>query len=297
MAKCPKCGYKLKLWNISQFCPKCGINMRFYNFEEKFYRDAKNAELAHAAFHIKVRHFKGALVGSKLMIARLALAFLPLVVLLIPAGSFNFEMPLKTAEFSASLLGVVNLVMGSDLGFILGMGGSSFAGAEFGAVINALIAYAVVAVFALGVLLSSILSFISIKNMQKVICGFAAGGILASIAAQVVIYLSIGALKEGIMIIGSAGFGLYISIVAFAVVFAVNLIIHKQGVPVVYDEGMVERAEIYKKVRAGEVNINDLPQPVVETEETRKIEEEIRREEENVQKALEERAREEAASK
>ncbi len=297
MAKCPKCGYKLKLWNVSQFCPKCGVNMRFYNFEEKFYRDAKNAELAHAAFHIKVRHFKGALVGSKLMIARLALALLPVAVLLLPAGSFSFEMPLKSAEFSAGLLGIVNLVMGTDLGFIFGMSNSSLAGAEFGAAINALIAYAVVVVFVLGVLLSSILGFLSIRNMQKVICGFAACGILASIAAQVVMYISVASLKDSIMITGKAGFGLYLSMIAFAVVFAVNLIIHKKGVPVVYDEGMVERAEIYKKVKAGEINIDDLPQPVVETEETRKIEEEIRKEEENVQKALEERAREEAASK
>ncbi len=297
MAKCPKCGQKLKIWNVSQFCPKCGINMRFYGFEEKFYRDAKNAELAHAAFHIKVRHFKGALIGSKLMIARLALAFLPVIVLLLPAGNFHFEMPFKSADFSAGLLGVVNLVMGTDLSFILGMGGSSLAGAEFGAVTNALISYAVAVIFALGVLLSSILGFLSIKNMQKVICGFCTGGILASIAAQVVMYVSLGALNDSVMLTGKAGFGLYLLIIAFAIVFAVNFKIHKQGVPVVYDEGMVERAAIYKKVKAGEVNINDLPQPVVETEATRKIEEKIKTEEENVQKALEERAREEAAMK
>ncbi len=297
MAKCPKCGYKLKLWNISQFCPKCGVNMRFYGFEEKFYRDAKNAELAHAAFHIKVRHFKGALVGSKLMIARLALSLLPLAVLLLPAGNFYFEIPFKSADFSAGLLGIVNLVMSSDLGFIFGMGGSAFVGAEFSAVTNALIAYAVVVLFVLGVLISSVLGFLSIKNMQKVICTFAAGGIFSSIAAQVVMYLSVSSLKDSVMITGKAGLGLYLSIVAFAVVFAVNLIIHNKGVPVEYDEGMVERAEIYKKVKAGEINIDDLPQPVVETEETRKIEEEIRKEEENVQKALEEKAREEAVGK
>ncbi len=297
MAKCPKCGYKLKLWNVSQFCPKCGVNMRFYGFEEKFYRDAKNAELAHAAFHIKVRHFKGALVGSKLMTARLSLAFLPVIALLVPAGSFFFEMPFKSAEFSAGLLGIVNLVMGSDLGFIFSMGNSALAGAEFSAVINALVAYSVVAVFAIGVLLCSILGFLSIRNMQKVICGFAAGGILASIAAQIVMYMSISSLSETVMITGSNGFGLYLSIIAFAAVFAVNLIIHKKGVPVEYDEGMTERAEIYRKVKAGEINIDDLPQPVVETEETRKIEEEIRKEEEKVKKALEERAREEAIGK
>ncbi len=294
MAKCPKCEYKLKLWNISQYCPKCSVNMRFYGFEEKFYRDVKNAELAHAAFHIKVRHFKGALIGSKLMVARLALSLLPLVVLLLPAGSFHFEMPFKSADYSASLLGAVNLVTGSDLGFIMGMSGSNLAGTEFSAVINAFISYAVVVIFALCVLISSLLGFVSIKNMQKVICIFSAGGILSSAAAQIVMYSSVASIKENIMITASAGFGIYLAILAFAIVFAVNLKIHKDGVPVEYDEGMIERLEIYQKVKAGEINIDDLPQPVVETEETRKIDEEIRKEEENVQKALEEKAREEA---
>ncbi len=297
MAKCPKCGTKLRLWNISQYCPKCGVNMRFYNFEENFYKDAKNAELAHAAFHIKVRHFKGALVGSKLMIARLALSLLPLVTMLVPAADFAFEMPFKSTSFSAGILGIVNLVMGSDLSFLLGMGGSELAGSEFSAVVSSLLAYAVVAIFALACLISSILGFCSIKKMQKVICSFAGLGIIASIAAQAVIYSNIAKLKESVLISGKAGFGLYVVIIGFAVVFAINFIINKKGVPVEYDEGMVERNEIYQKVKAGEINIDDLPQPVVETEETRKIDEEIRKEEENVKKALEERAREEAAQK
>ena len=40
---------------------------------------------------------------------------------------------------------------------------------------------------------------------------------------------------------------------------------------------MAERVEIAKRVTRGEVILCDLPQPIVETEETRKIREEIKK--------------------
>ncbi len=286
MAKCPKCGHKLKIWNVSQFCPECKTNMRFYKFEEEFLRSAKIAELNQAAFHVKVRRLKASFIGSKLMIVRLVLSLLPLLMLLIPAGNFHFEMPYKTVDFSVGLLGIVNLFMGSDLGTIMGMQGSAVAGAEFSAVFNAYLAYIVTAVFAIAVLLSTLLAFISIKNMQKVICTFSVLGIVSAIAAQIVTYIQVGSLKDTLFITGSAGFGLYAVIVGFAVVFAINFIINKKGVPVEYDEGMTQRAEIYKEYKAGKVDIDELPQPVIETEETRKIDEEIRIEEEKAERAV-----------
>ena len=75
------------------------------------------------------------------------------------------------------------------------------------------------------------------------------------------------------------GFGLIVSVIMFAAVFVVNLMLWKQGIHPVYDEGVEERVRIFKEVKAGRINIDDLPQPVVETEATRKIEEEIAKEE------------------
>ncbi len=289
MARCPKCGYKLKLWNMSQFCPKCKTNMRFYNFEEDFIKSAKIAELDQAAFHVKMRHLKASFVGSKLIIARLALCLLPVIMFLIPAGSFRLEMPYKSVDFSVGLLGLINLFTGSDLSVIIGMKSSALFGSEFTALFNIYAAYIVTAVFAVAVLLSSLLAFISIKNMQKVICAFAALGAAASAAAQIVMYVMAGKLDNALFITGNTGFGLYTVIIGFAVVFTVNFIINKNGVPVVYDEGMLERAAIYKEYKAGRINIDELSQPVIETEETRKIEEQIRLEEEKAEKMRQEK--------
>ncbi len=284
MAKCPKCGYKLKIFDISQNCPKCKTNLRFYNFEEEFYKSAKLAEINQGAFHVKVRRLKASFTGSKLVISRLALCLLPALTLLIPAGNFHFEMPYKSVDFSLGLLGIINLISGSDLGFLTSMQGSQLAGGEFGSVVSVIVASLLPALFAVLVLLSTLLAFISIKNMQKVICAFSALGIVSAIAAQILIYVNMGKLDNALFFTGSAGFGLYAVVVGFAVVFVLNFILNKNGVPVEYDEGMQERAAIYRDYKAGKVDLDDLPQPVVETEETRKIDEQIRIEEEKIAK-------------
>ena len=284
MAHCPKCGKKLKITDVSQFCPACGVNMRFVNFEENFYKEAKYAELSQANMHVKVRHMKAAFVGSKLAIARLAVMLLPLAALLAPAGSFALSMPYKEADYTFSALGIYLLFSDGCLNYILQMTGSAVDAAAFTALRNALFAFAAVAVIAVLILFLSILCFISYRNMQKITAAFAGAGIVCSAVAAILIGNFVKISDGSVFLSGNNGYGLFIVIAMFAAVFIVNLLLSVKGIPVEYDEGMVERAEIYKKVRSGEIDIDTLPQPIVETAETRKIDEEIAKEEENYRK-------------
>ena len=287
MAKCPQCGYNLKVFDIGQFCPKCKTNLRFHNFEEEFYRSAKLAEIDQAAFGMKLKNLKASFVGSKLIIARLAFFLLPTIMFVIPAGSFHFTLPYESFDLSVGLLGIMDLYNGNALNYIIGMRDSALVGAEFSAVFNTFLAYLVPALFALAILFGTLFVFTSIKNMQKILCAFSALGILSALAAQIVMYTQVAELKESIVFTGKAGFGLYAVMVGFAVIFAVNFTIEKKGIPVVYDEGMVERAEIFKQYKAGKINLDDLPQPVVETAETRELAEKIRLEQERIVKEAE----------
>lgn len=283
MANCPKCGRHLKLTDISQYCPGCGVNMRFYGFEQNFYTEAKKAELTQAGYHVKIRRLKAAFLGSKLTIARLIVVLLPVAALLIPSGSYSFTLPLKTASADFSILGFIGLFTGSDLGYIGTMKNSELFGSQFSALQTAVFGYMSVAVIAVIALLLTILCFISYKNMQKIIAVTAALGIADCIAAYILI-ASFAKKASGGFLSGKAGFGMFVEMLMFAVVFAVNFLLIKKGIPVEYDEGMLERVEIYKKVKAGEIDLDDLPQPVVETAETRKIDEEIAKEEEAFRK-------------
>lgn len=278
MANCPKCGKHLHIYNVSQFCPECGVNMNFYGYAERFTKEAKMSELSMANVHVKIKRMKAAYIGSKLAIARLCVCLLPAVAFLVPAGRFGFCIPFAGGSYDFSGLGIFNMYSAGGFNYILDMMNSSLAGAEFKALLVALGAYALTAVMAVLVLLLSLLCLISYKNMQKITAVISAIGIVDAAAAAVLFSMFVKGLSSG-LVEGSNGFGIPVVILMFAAAFVVNLLLWKKGIPVEYDEGMLERTEIYKKVKKGKINIDDLPQPVVETEETRKIEEEIRKEE------------------
>ena len=58
MAKCPKCGVKLHIWNIKAECPKCGVNIANYDWENRLEQDAKEAEIAFAKMRETLNKFK-----------------------------------------------------------------------------------------------------------------------------------------------------------------------------------------------------------------------------------------------
>lgn len=289
MANCPKCGKKLHIYNVSQYCPECGTNMRFYGYTENFFKEAKLAELTQAGIHIKIRRLKAAFIGSKLTIARLATMLLPVIALLVPAGSFSMNLPYDSADFQISGLGLYNMFSGGDLNYFMNMKNSEIGGAAFSALTNALILYVSVALLAVFVLVSCILCFISYKNMQKITSVLACLGIIDTVIAMV--FIKNFVTKANACPFMSAKFipGLLVATVCFAAVLVVNLLLSIKGIPVEYDEGMEERTAIYKKVKSGEISIDDLPQPVVQTEATRKIDEEIAKEAENIRKTKEEK--------
>ena len=281
MAQCPKCGKKLKVTDISQFCPSCGVNMRFVNFEENFYKEAKYAELSQANMHVKVKRMKAAFIGSKLAIARLVVMLLPIAALLAPACSFTLTLPYKETASAFSALGLYSLFSEGGFDYLIKMTGSVIDPAAFTALRNALFVYAAVALIGVLILLTSVLCFISYRNMQKITTALSCVGIVCCGAAMITIGSFVKAAQSSIFLSGENGFGLWIAIAMFAAVFAVNLLLSIKGIPVEYDEGMEERAGIYKKVRSGEIDIDTLPLPIVQTAETRKIDEEIAKEEEN----------------
>ena len=275
MANCPKCGKHLHFYNVSQFCPECGTNMNFYGFVDNFYREAKLAELSQAKVHVMIKHIKAAYIGSKLAIARLIVCLLPAVGFLIPSGKFGFNVPFVDSSFDFSGLGIYNLFNAGGLDYVLGMMNSSFAGAEFKAFAVAAVVYALAAVMAVLVLLFSLLCLFSYKNMQKITCVLAALGFVSCAAAEIFVLRFVSACKDSLLLQAKNGFGLLVAAAMFIAVFIVNLLLWRKGIPVEYDEGMLERNEIYHKVKRGEINLDDLPQPVVETAATRAIDEEI----------------------
>jgi hypothetical protein len=120
--------------------------------------------------------------------------------------------------------------------------------------------------------------------MSVILCAVSVLG-MADAAAVLITALGFCSADAGIpepVLSGSMSFGAVVTFLMFAVVFVLNLLVAIKGVDIEYGEGDLERAEIAKKIKSGELNIDDLPQPIVETSETRAIEEEIRKQHEKL---------------
>lgn len=280
MSVCPKCGKKLRLLSLGQDCPYCGVNIRFYKFDERFVMDAKMSELSLANVHVKIRNVKTAFITGKLPKMRLAFMLLPLLSMLLPVANVKLMLPFAERGFALSALGLYTSFSDGTLGFVSGMAGSPVFGEVYSVLLTALFAVAVTAVFAVLCLLLTLLCFLSLKKMPIVLCVTSALGAVAScLSAIFALRLSSAAsvFAHG-AISASLSFGFVVTIIAFAAVFTVNLLIAIRGLHPVYEEGDLERLEIRKKVKRGEISLESLPQPIVETEATRAIDEEIRKE-------------------
>jgi hypothetical protein len=253
----------------------------FYGFEERFYEDAKRSELSMAGMRVGSKRMKAGLAGSLWAKIRLYVCLLPLLSLLLPWGSLNAKLPFAAQEWQAGALGLANLFMGNkDVApYLQGMwGGAQSAVFQRGLLL--LGAAALAAVLALAVALLSLLSFLKLKRMCTAVAAMSVLGMLVSaggFALGILLQRASEALANPVFT-GALGYGALLSLAAFACTAVASLMLRKKGVHVEFAEGDEERAEIYKKVKAGEIKLEDLPYPVVETEATRELEAAIEKE-------------------
>ena len=275
MSECPKCHQKISLLYLKPNCPHCGVNLRFYNFEENFYRDAKRAELSVAKINLFIAHLKASYIGSRLTVARLCVMLLPAVSFLVPYGKAVFSQPFLNGSVSLSAMGLYGAYEDGYLPYLLSMAGGAVNGRAFLLLDAALVALLLSALAAVLIFFLTILCFISVRKMHQVLAGFAVAGAALAVLAFALVAVFAAASKNLDLISGKAFPGFLVSVLCFGAVAVVNILIGRQGLPIEYKEGDEERAAIAKKVKAGEIALDDLPQPVVETAETEKIRLEI----------------------
>ena len=275
MSECPKCKQKIGLLYLKQNCPHCGVNLCFYGFEEKFYRDAKKAELSLAKINIFIAHLKASFIGTKLTVARLCVMLLPIVSFLVPYGKAVISQPFVNGSITVSALGAYGAYENGYLPYLLNMAGGAVNGRAFTLLCCALAAFLLSALAAALIFFLTLLCFLSVKKMHKVLAGIAIAGAALSAVSFILLAAFSSSAKNLSLISGEAYPGFIVTVLCNASVAVINILIGKQGLGIVYREGDEERAAIAKRVKAGEISLDDLPQPIVETAETAQIREEI----------------------
>ncbi len=241
MANCPKCGRKLKLFDLKPTCPGCGVNLLYYKIEERLEVDAINAELEHAKTQQRIDRAKASMVGSALTIVRLVFLLATVGMLFLPLATMHIVAPYYNKDTTINVLEVYNKVSAMDFDGLFAMIGSKIMGTGFTFFAVAIVGIALAAVCAL---LGLILSFLSCSPH-----GFSRNVILSSlgIVGTVTSIVAYGKFIDNIEVVlpdlvsGSVGIGAYLTIVAFALVLAINIVAKVKGVNVKYKETYVDR--------------------------------------------------------
>ena len=112
MAKCPKCGRRLRLTQWRPECPSCGVNMVYYDANERLIVEAEKAEVEHAKSQPGIDRAKAAFFGSGAAIARVVLTVLPLGALFLPL----FKAASGAGEKKVDVIGLYRLLNEVGLG-------------------------------------------------------------------------------------------------------------------------------------------------------------------------------------
>ena len=117
MAKCPKCGRKLHLYDWRPECPDCHVNMIFYQANERMLADSENAEIEHAKSQPGIDRAKAAFFGSSYAVIRIVLSLVAIAPLFLPLWFFYDENGVKN---SINVLGVYKFISEATFGGIFG---------------------------------------------------------------------------------------------------------------------------------------------------------------------------------
>lgn len=232
MANCPKCGYKLRIWDVKADCPECGVNLVYFNQQERLAADADKAEEEYIKLQPKIDRVKFAFVGTKLSIVRLILLFVPIGMLFLPLVHIKANIPFNSIDSDISILNLAMDVVAKMQFGILSVVPMSAVICYFVAILSIFIA----AIF--GILN---IPFVSVSCSPK---GFkrnvklSSCGIVFTVISIIAFLVLNGQLSNqfGDMYSGNLSFGAFLVIVGFVAIIVVNVLIKKQDAPVKYKD-------------------------------------------------------------
>ncbi|MBP3696392.1 MAG: hypothetical protein J6J45_02520 [Clostridia bacterium] len=244
MAKCPKCGVKLHIWNIKAECPKCGVNIANYDWENRLEKDAEEAEIAFAKLRETLKRFKYSFIGTKLRIARIPVSVLPLFSFLLPLGMISVSLPFYSEKITVNAISIVmNIINGLDIGGIFKGMSSEFVGDSYRMFGISLI---LVVLSVLSLLVSLVFLLTNFRNFKS------KGLFITNLVASAMMLASSFTFNKFSQLVADGSFaahwqsspswGVYVSAALFLASAIINLCVSLQKVELPADEEKAEPA-------------------------------------------------------
>lgn len=264
--KCPKCGAEIPFYDLKPNCKKCGVNIMYYTQEQDLIHDAKRAELEFASARIVLAKIKAAFIGGKLQIIRIVTTLLCIGALVLPFATLNITAPFLEEKLDIGGLGIYNLVSSGMYTSLLDLCKSTLLGNFTKLTLAIAAAFILLAVAAVVILVMWILNFLEIKSYAKKLTVTSFVGVALALICGITAFVSKAILGSSSFCNLKPTFGFALAIAAFAVNAVINLLIYKSDIVLNVKENDYLRRDTLKKVKKGEINIDDLPLPVYETE-------------------------------
>ena len=265
--KCPKCGGEIPFYDLKPNSKHCGDNIYYYSQDELLARDAKRTELEAAAARMVIARIKATFIGGALQIIRMIFTLLAVAALLLPFGSVTFRFPFFQGDISVSLIGLIQMFQNGLLMKLPQLLSSALVSKQALVVCVDLAGMLLVAVVDIVLAVIFLLSFFNLTRSTKKMRNTALAGMVVSLLAQIASIVMNAVIPDSALAVVEVGFGGLLSCAVFLIVFLLNRAILKKGIEPTYREYDPKRRDLLKKVRAGEVNLDDLPLPIFESEE------------------------------
>ncbi len=264
---CPKCGVEIKRFDLAPNCKKCGVHILYYTQEEDLARDAKKCELEFAKMRSFTEKIKLGFVKEKLALVRMIIILIGAGFLFLPYASISAQLPFWSQKITISGWGAYQMFSDGILMQLLNILNADIA-KETAVLLFANIALFVVTVLVLlGIFVTLLLGFLNLRKSSRVMTGLSIAAAVLCLAGIVLAFVLKGSVADSSLFTASVGAGYFGMIALLGALIAVNVFLYRKNPQPQIKEIDLERIEILKKVKNGEVSLEDLPLPVCYSEE------------------------------
>ena len=266
--KCPNCGGEIGRFELDPNCKHCGVNIFYYTQNTMLARDAKRCELENASLRIFVSKLKTAFIKGPLPISRIVFSVLTLCAILVPFADAKLAMPVVSKSLSFGGIGLYQAFSDGTLSAVLAFRECADIDVFFIKALLIVLAMVLIVLAGAAILVTEILSFINIQKTARIMRTVSVLGMVFSVFGAVMSFV-LGNSADVSIIKTTFGFGAFVALAMFIADFVINNLFIKRKIQYVAKEVDLQRIAMRKRVKAGEISLDDLPLPVFESDEER----------------------------
>lgn len=251
----------------------------YYTQEEDLRRDAKRTELEFASARVLASKLKSAYINGKIPILRIIFGVAAVLGLLLPTFNLTLSFPWWEYKISVGALGVYKLISDSFLDVFSSFGSVGVAHELYVTVIASFVLLFLTALSMLVCAVLLLLSFVNIRKTAKMTCVVSGCGVVFSLVGTVMSVVAANICSGFEFIEVKLLFGGILVAVLLGMYFSVNLVLAVNPPEIFISEADRERLEIKRKLKSGEITLDDLPLPVIKEEKKERTDKKERKKE------------------